>query len=71
VGIPGGLEAAIHATRHYISQNASDSTFALLKIDMKNAFNECSHRAFFACIDDEFPEISAWVKWCYSQPAEL
>jgi len=71
VGIPGGLETAIHATRHYISQHASDSTFALLKIDMKNAFNECSRSAFFARIDDEFPEISAWVKWCYSQPAEL
>jgi len=37
VGIPGGLEAAIHATHHYISQNNSDSTFALLKIDMKNS----------------------------------
>ena len=65
------MEAAIHATGHYISQNASDSTFVLLKIDMKNAFNECSRSAFFARIDDEFPEISAWVKWCYSQPAEL
>jgi len=37
VGIPGGLEAAIHATHHYISQNNSNSTFALLKIDMKNS----------------------------------
>jgi len=47
------------------------STFVLLKIDMKNAFNECSRSAFFASIDNEFPEISAWVKQCYSQPAEL
>jgi len=70
-GIPGGLEAAIHATRHYISQKASDSTFVLLTIDMKNAFNECNHFAFSARIDDEFPEISVCVKWCYSQPAEL
>jgi len=71
VGIPGGLEAAIHGTRHYILQNASDPNFALLKIDMKNAFNEWNRSAFFSRIDDEFPEISAWVKWCYSQPAEL
>ena len=60
VGISGDLEAAIHATHHYISQNASDYTFALLKIDMKNTFNECSHFAFFTHIDDEFLEISAW-----------
>jgi len=26
VGIPRGLEAAIYAIHHYISQNASDST---------------------------------------------
>ena len=27
--------------------------------------------AFFTRIADDFPEISPWVKWCYSQPAEL
>ena len=47
-----------------------DSTLALLKIDMKNALNECSHSAFFSHIAD-FPEISSWVGWCYSHPAEL
>jgi len=71
VGIPGGLETAIHVTRYYIHQNASDSSLALLKIDMKNAFNECSRTAFFERVVEDFPEISAWVKWCYSQPAEL
>ena len=71
VGIPGGLETAIHVTRHYIYQHASDSSLALLKIDMKNAFNECSRTAFFERVAEDFPEISAWVKWCYSQPAEL
>ena len=47
VGIPGGLETAIHVTRRYISQHSSDSSLGLLKIDMKNAFNECSRSAFF------------------------
>ena len=71
VGISGGLETAIHVTRRYIFQHASDSTLALLKIDMKNAFNECSRSAFFNRVAVDFPGISAWVKWCYSQPAEL
>jgi len=39
VGIPGGLEAAIHAVRHSISKLGNDESLALLKIDMKNAFN--------------------------------
>ena len=38
---------------------------------MKNTFNECSRTAFFERVAEDFPEISAWVKWCYSQPAEL
>ena len=71
VGIPGGSETAIHVTCHYIYQHTSNSSIALLKIDMKNAFNECSRTAFFEQIAEDFPEISAWVKWCYSQPAEL
>ena len=64
VGIPGGLETAIHATRLYIIQHASDSSLGLLKIDMKNAFNECNHSLFFSRIADDFPEISARVRWC-------
>ena len=47
------------------------TSLALLKIDMKNAFNECSRTAFFERVAEDFPEISAWVKWCYSHPAEL
>jgi len=38
---------------------------------MKNAFNECDRSAFFIHVSEDFPEISAWVKWCCSQPAEL
>ena len=40
VGIPGGLEAAIHAVRHSLSQFGNDDSLALIKIDMKNVFNE-------------------------------
>jgi len=66
-----GLEAAVHVTHHYNTQHTSDSSLGLLKIDMKNAFNECSCSAFFNRIVDDFPEISAWVKWCYCQLDEL
>ena len=71
VGIPGGFEGAIHISRHFISTHGADDSLALLKVDMKNAFNECDRSAFFTCVSEDFPEISAWVKWCYSQPAEL
>ena len=71
VGIPGGLEGAIHAVRHALSQLGGDESLALLKIDMKNAFNECSRTAFLSRVYKDFPEISRWVYWCYNQPVEL
>ena len=71
VGIPEGLECAIHVTRRFLSLHGADDSLVLLKVNMKNAFNECSRPAFFARVCEDFPEISAWVKWCYSQPVEL
>jgi len=68
VGIPGGLEGAIRIVRRFISVHSTDDSFALLKVNMKNAFNECDRSAFFTRVTEDFPEISAWVKWCYSQP---
>ena len=68
VGIHGGLECAIHATCRFLSFHGDDDSLALLKVDMKNAFNECSRHAFFARVLDDFPGIAAW---CYSHPAEL
>ena len=71
VGIPSCLESFIHTTCHFVSCCGSDSSLDLLKVYMKNAFNECDHSAFFSHGSEDFPEISAWVKWCHSQLAEL
>jgi len=43
---------------HFLSLHGDDDSLALLKVDMKNAFNECSRHAFFdRVLDDDFPEI--------------
>ena len=49
VGIPGGLEAVIYAVCHSLSVFCTDDSLALLKIDMKNAFNECNYILFQLC----------------------
>jgi len=53
------------AVRHALSQFGNDESLALLKIDMKNAFNECSRTAFLSCMYEDFPEIFHWMHWCY------
>ena len=46
VGVPGGLDAAIHALSSCIARYGSDPSLCCLKIDMTNAFNECSRVSF-------------------------
>jgi len=65
VVIPGGLEGAIHAVCHSLSQFGN---VTLLKNRHENCLNECSHTVFLSCVHDE---ISHWLYWCYNQPAEL
>ena len=67
----GGLEAAIHSIRLFVAHHCDDPDLALLKVDMKNAFNECSRASFLAKVSECFTDISAWTHWCYAQPAEL
>jgi len=43
----------------------------LLKIDMKNAYNECDRSTFLHRVQQHFPDLFGWVQWCYHTPAEL
>ncbi|KAJ9436918.1 Retrovirus-related Pol polyprotein from type-1 retrotransposable element R2 [Diplonema papillatum] len=44
---------------------------AMLKVDLRNAFN-CVHReAFLREVEDRLPEIWPWVKWCYGGSSKL
>ena len=73
VWIPGGLEAAIHSLRTIISSVGSHSGLCCLKVDMSNAFNECSRHSFLSRCNYKsvFPELFTWVEWCYCCSGEL
>ena len=71
VGISGGLEASVHSLRTILSMLDSDSSLCCLKLDMTNAFNECSCTSFLSCCHSELPELFAWVQWCYCCAGEL
>ena len=65
VGVPGGLDAAIHALSSCIARYGSDPSLCCLKIDMTNAFNECSRVSFLGRLHKEFPALFGWSSWCY------
>ena len=71
VGVQGGLEAAIHAVRCFLQLHEGDPNLCLLKVDMRNAFNECNRTTFLQRVKSCFPELFGWTQWCYAFPAEL
>ena len=71
VGVKGGLEAAIHATRCCLHHYGSNPDLCLLKLDMRNAFNECDRSVFLEKVKACLPELFGWAQWCYTFPVEL
>ena len=57
-----------HSFSSFICGSPLWPDLALLKVDTKNAFNECNRASFLAKVTEYFP---AWTHWCYAQPAEL
>ena len=71
VGVRGGLEAASHTLNSYITINNSRVNLCCFKVDLWNALNECHREKFLPRLREKFPELFAWVQWCYSSPGEL
>ncbi len=71
VGIKGGLEAAIHMSRALLHEFGSLDDHCLLKVDFKNAFNECDRATFLHSIREHLPELFGWSQYCYTTSSEL
>jgi hypothetical protein len=67
VGTRGGAEAVVHAAQALVLRLGSDSSIALLKVDLRNAFNMVDRGTFFAAVRTHCPGISAWVEACYGR----
>jgi len=65
VSVRSGGEAVIHAIRDLTEQLGNDPNYALLQIDLSNAFNLVSRRAFRREVAVHLPQISPWVEYCY------
>ena len=71
VGIKGGLEAIIHSARFIIDKFQTHEDMCLLKLDFKNAFNECNREIMLNEILEHFPELFGWAPWSYCCAGEL
>ena len=71
VACPAGTEKIVHKLRQVIEDNWNNGDFAILKVDMRNAFNLVSLEAVLHQCAIHFPELLPWVTWCYSQHQKL
>ena len=68
---PSGAEKIIHGLRHCVEDYWMDEDFAVMKIDMRNAFNLVSRQALLDECSAHFPELLPWASWCYVQHPTL
>ena len=71
VGVPGGCEAAVHATNLILNLFGTQDDFVLLKVDFENAFNLIDREAFLSQIAIHFPSLLPWVSYMYANHSHI
>jgi Reverse transcriptase (RNA-dependent DNA polymerase) len=70
VKTPNACESIIHDLNSLTASGSLD-TSVLLKIDWKNAFNECSRKVMFEEVQSKAPGLANFVEWIYGCQANL
>ena len=71
VGLAMGTEVGVSVARQWCKRHASDPSAVFVLIDFANAFNCVDRDAFLSQCRHQFPGLSRWVEYCYSQPSHL
>src|SRR6218665_3435534 len=69
VAVPGGGEAAIHASRSFVTNMTEDKIF--VKLDFANAFNTLRRDIMLQMVYDTIPEIYEFTYQAYSADSQL
>ncbi len=72
VAVKGGTEAVVHAVQRAATDLSNGrNDLAVLQLDLANAFNLVSHRAFLRVVRTEFPELYPWIQYTYGKNKPL
>jgi hypothetical protein len=69
VGVSGGIEAAIHATRRFLEQMNENSI--VIKLDLANAFNSLHRDKMLFSLSEWCPELYDYCHLSYAEPSTL
>jgi hypothetical protein len=69
VGVRGGCEGAVHATRRFLTNMTDDRV--LVKLDFRNAFNSIRRDVMLKTVAAELPGLFRFCLLSYGQPSTL
>lgn len=72
VGVRGGCEAVVHATRATLaSETIPPDEKWTLQVDLENGFNQSGREDMFKEVRKHLPDLGPWVESCYGQSSIL
>jgi Reverse transcriptase (RNA-dependent DNA polymerase) len=69
LGVSGGCEAAVHATRRFIADMPEE--YVVAKLDFSNAFNCVRRDVMLRAVADRLPQLYRFCHLAYNQPSVL
>ena len=69
VAVPGGAEAAVHASRRFLTTMDAESVF--VKLDISNAFNSLHRDRMLSSINTLLPELAPYCHLAYAEASQL
>src|SRR6218665_288544 len=69
VGVPGGSEAAVHATRRFVAD--MDEHHIVVKLDLCNAFNSLYRDRMLASVFEILPDLAPYSFLAYAEESTL
>ena len=66
VACASGSEKVVHGLRAFMDKHWEDDDFAVVKVDMRNAFNLVSRQVILDECALHFPDLLPWATWCYA-----
>ena len=71
VGVQGACETTAIAIQNWVEQHVHQPNWAILQVDVKNAFNSIDRQAVLDAVHDRIPKLTAWTIFCYSTHSQL
>ena len=71
IATPGACETVAMGLQNWVQAHATDPTWLILQIDLRNAFNSICRDQIFEEIGCLAPELIPWVSICYGQHSPL